>query len=79
MPAQVADQVMKGGLETVVKPTGPGDRGDWVLFHPVYTPSELKAVEVLHRTPDNMRDRAASILVKALRYVPHAHSFNPRD
>ena len=20
--------------------------GDWVLFHPVYTPSELKAVEV---------------------------------
>ena len=21
-------------------------RGDWVLFHPVYTPDELKAVEV---------------------------------
>lgn len=21
-------------------------RGDWVLFHPVYTPEELKAVEV---------------------------------
>jgi hypothetical protein len=21
-------------------------KGDWVLFHPVYTPDELKAVEV---------------------------------
>lgn len=26
-------------------------RGDWVLFHPVYSPEELKAVEVLRTTP----------------------------
>jgi hypothetical protein len=25
-------------------------RGDWVLFHPVYSPEELKAVEVLSTT-----------------------------
>lgn len=24
-------------------------RGDWVLFHPVYTQEELKSVEVRHR------------------------------
>lgn len=66
MPSQVADQVMKGQIENVVQPN---DRGDWVLFHPVYTPGELKAVEVLHREPDNMRDRAASFLVKSLRFV----------
>ena len=23
-------------------------RGDWVLFHPVYTPEELRSVEVRH-------------------------------
>lgn len=27
-------------------PAQPVLRGDWVLFHPVYTPEELKAVEV---------------------------------
>lgn len=25
--------------------------GDWVLFHPVYSPEELKAVEVSHGGP----------------------------
>jgi hypothetical protein len=29
------------GISTI-----PMVRGDWVLFHPVYTPEELKAVEV---------------------------------
>lgn len=27
-------------------------KGDWVLFHPVYTPDELRAVEV---SPTSMR------------------------
>ena len=27
-------------------PTGPHVTGDWVLFHPVYSPEELRAIEV---------------------------------
>jgi hypothetical protein len=53
----------------------PEERGDWVLFHPVYTPSELKAVKVLRHEPENMRDRAAALLVKALRCVSHSLVF----
>lgn len=53
----------------------PEERGDWVLFHPVYTPSELKAVKVLRHEPENMRDRAAAFLVKALRCV--SRCFHP--
>lgn len=45
----------------------PESRGDWVLFHPVYTPSELKAVQVLRHQPENMGDRVAAFLVRALR------------
>ena len=36
-----------------VSPTDNAIKGDWVLFHPVYTPEELRSVEVrsifLHR------------------------------
>lgn len=42
-------------------------RGDWVLFHPVYSPSELKAVEVLHRKPASWSDRVAQALVRTAR------------
>lgn len=64
MQTPVAEQAIEGTAEKVAQPN---DRGDWVLFHPVYTSSELKAVEVLHREPDNLRDRAASFFVKSLR------------
>jgi len=42
-------------------------RGDWVLFHPVYTPEEVKAVEVLHRDPTCASDSVARGLVKFAR------------
>jgi len=42
-------------------------KGDWVLFHPVYSTSELKSVEVLHREPRNISDRLANIMVYVLR------------
>lgn len=32
-------------------PASPVLKGDWVLFHPVYTPEELKAVEVSSMPP----------------------------
>jgi len=44
-------------------------RGDWVLFHPVYTPEELKAVEVLHRDAKTINDKLASNLVKFARWA----------
>jgi len=43
--------------------------GDWVLFHPVYSPEELKAVEVLHKTPEKFSDTFAYGLVKLSRWV----------
>jgi len=43
--------------------------GDWVLFHPVYTPEELKAVEVLHRNPLTFSDKFALGLVKLCRWA----------
>ncbi|KAF8272003.1 alternative oxidase [Lactarius quietus] len=42
--------------------------GDWVLFHPVYTPSELKAVDVLHRPPQTLSDKFAYGLVRLSRW-----------
>ncbi|THH30716.1 hypothetical protein EUX98_g3451 [Antrodiella citrinella] len=42
-------------------------KGDWVLFHPVYTPDEMKAVEVMHRDAKNMSDRVAVLFVWLLR------------
>ncbi|KAL0960656.1 hypothetical protein HGRIS_005684 [Hohenbuehelia grisea] len=42
-------------------------RGDWVLFHPVYTPEELKAVEVLHLEAKTFSDKIAYALVKLAR------------
>jgi len=42
-------------------------RGDWVLFHPVYTQEELKAVEVLHRNARTSSDKVAYGLVRLAR------------
>ncbi|KAI0297637.1 AOX, alternative oxidase mitochondrial precursor [Russula brevipes] len=52
-------------------PTTPTQQvnGDWVLFHPVYTPEELKTVEILHRTPKTFSDKFALGLVKLSRWT----------
>ncbi|KAK7056713.1 inducible alternative oxidase 2 [Paramarasmius palmivorus] len=42
--------------------------GDWVLFHPVYSPDELKAVEVMHREATCFSDKVAASLVRLCRW-----------
>ncbi|KAA1472799.1 alternative oxidase [Dentipellis sp. KUC8613] len=42
--------------------------GDWVLFHPVYSPQELKSVEVLHREAKTVSDKLAVAFVHILRW-----------
>lgn len=49
------------GVATTIK-------GDWVLFHPVYTPAELRAVEVLHRAPESFSDKVAHNLCRIARW-----------
>lgn len=44
-------------------------RGDWVLFHPVYTQEELRAVEVLHQDARTLPDKVAYWLVRFARYM----------
>ncbi|PPQ72300.1 hypothetical protein CVT26_007131 [Gymnopilus dilepis] len=44
-------------------------RGDWVLFHPVYSTDELKAVRVLHRETKTFPDKIAYGLVKFARTI----------
>ncbi|KAH9854707.1 alternative oxidase [Lenzites betulinus] len=43
-------------------------KGDWVLFHPVYTPDELRSVEVLHREAKTFSDKIAYNFVKLARW-----------
>ncbi|KAG1742397.1 AOX, alternative oxidase mitochondrial precursor [Suillus paluster] len=43
-------------------------RGDWVLFHPVYSQEEIKAVEVLQREAKTISDKIACNLVKLTRW-----------
>ncbi|KAG2155775.1 AOX, alternative oxidase mitochondrial precursor [Suillus bovinus] len=43
-------------------------RGDWVLFHPVYSQEELKAVEVLQAEAKTIPDKIAYYLVKFTRW-----------
>lgn len=59
-----------GVIEDTEKTTAapPAVHGDWVLFHPVYTPEELRAVEVLHRQPQTFSDKVALNLVKLCRW-----------
>ncbi|KAF9454745.1 mitochondrial alternative oxidase [Macrolepiota fuliginosa MF-IS2] len=42
-------------------------RGDWVLFHPVYSPEEIKAVKVIHRERRTLSDKFAYGLVRLAR------------
>ncbi|TFK52367.1 alternative oxidase [Heliocybe sulcata] len=42
-------------------------KGDWVLFHPVYTAEELKAVEIVHSEAKTVSDKIAYGLVKYTR------------
>lgn len=42
--------------------------GDWVLFHPVYTKEEMDSVKVITRESRTISDRAASGLVRLLRF-----------
>ncbi|KAG5648285.1 hypothetical protein DXG03_004855 [Asterophora parasitica] len=44
-------------------------RGDWVLFHPVYTQDELKAVEVLHHEAKTFSDKMSVAMVKFARVM----------
>ncbi|KAJ3554885.1 hypothetical protein NM688_g2878 [Phlebia brevispora] len=41
--------------------------GDWVLFHPVYTPEEVRAVEVMHRDTKTVQDKLAATAVHVAR------------
>ncbi|KAL1748043.1 alternative oxidase-domain-containing protein [Schizophyllum fasciatum] len=42
--------------------------GDWLLFHPVYKPDDLKAIEVIHQVPTKLSDKVAFRLVKLCRW-----------
>ncbi|KAI0699106.1 alternative oxidase [Cytidiella melzeri] len=42
-------------------------KGDWVLFHPVYSENELRAVKVMHRVADKFSDKLAYLLVRTAR------------
>ncbi|PCH40100.1 mitochondrial alternative oxidase [Wolfiporia cocos MD-104 SS10] len=46
----------------------PEIKGDWVLFHPVYSPEELKSVDVLHRESKTLSDKIAYLFVRTLRW-----------
>ncbi|KAI0761929.1 alternative oxidase [Trametes elegans] len=43
-------------------------KGDWVLFHPVYTDEELRSVEVLHREAKTFADKIAYNFVRLARW-----------
>ncbi|KAL1677893.1 alternative oxidase-domain-containing protein [Schizophyllum commune] len=42
--------------------------GDWLLFHPVYKPDELKSIQVIHQVPTKLSDKVAYRLVKLARW-----------
>ncbi|KAF7288803.1 Alternative oxidase [Mycena chlorophos] len=65
--AQAADE---SPLTAPPVSTFPSSRveGDWVLFHPVYSAEELKAVEVLHREATTIPDKLAYRLVRFARW-----------
>ncbi|KAI9061656.1 alternative oxidase [Trametes sanguinea] len=44
-------------------------KGDWVLFHPVYSPEELRSVQVLHRDAKTLPDKVAYGFVKLARQI----------
>jgi len=58
----------QGASSGEVSKSAPEVKGDWVLFHPVYTPEELHSVEVLHRDAKTMSDKIAYLFVRILRW-----------
>ncbi|KAI0770292.1 alternative oxidase [Fomes fomentarius] len=54
---------------TAVTPTDQEIHGDWVLFHPVYSPEELRSVEVLFRESKTFSDKVAHTFVKIARWA----------
>ncbi|KAG8214473.1 AOX, alternative oxidase mitochondrial precursor [Butyriboletus roseoflavus] len=59
-------------------------RGDWVLFHPVYSQEEMKSVEVLHREAKTISDKMVYNLVQVTRWgfdfvSGYKHKPLPRD
>ncbi|KAH0831929.1 alternative oxidase [Lanmaoa asiatica] len=59
-------------------------RGDWVLFHPVYSQEEMRSVEILHREAKTISDKIACNLVRLARWgfdvvSGYKHKPLPRD
>ncbi|KAF9220966.1 alternative oxidase [Gyrodon lividus] len=59
-------------------------RGDWVLFHPVYSQEELRSVQILHREAKTFSDKVAVSLVRLARWgfdfvSGYKHKPLPRD
>lgn len=44
------------------------EEGDYLLFHPVYTPEEIAAVKVVNREPQSIADKLALYGVKTVRW-----------
>ncbi|OCH85574.1 alternative oxidase [Obba rivulosa] len=57
----LATDVTEAIAPTVVK-------GDWVLFHPVYSPEELRSVQIMHRDAKTFSDKVAVTFVRLLRW-----------
>ncbi|KAG6376958.1 alternative oxidase [Boletus reticuloceps] len=43
-------------------------RGDWVLFHPVYSEEEMKSVEILHKEAKTMSDKIVYKFARLMRW-----------
>ncbi|KAN0087446.1 Alternative oxidase domain containing protein [Tylopilus felleus] len=59
-------------------------RGDWVLFHPVYSQEEMKSVEILHKEAKTISDKFTYNLVQLTRWCfdfvsGYKHKPIPRD
>ncbi|OBZ71227.1 Alternative oxidase, mitochondrial [Grifola frondosa] len=68
LPQNSPQALMKPGAVSTVPNIFKEVRGDWVLFHPVYTPEELHAVEVMHREAKTLSDTIAYNFVKLARW-----------
>ncbi|TFK73573.1 mitochondrial alternative oxidase [Pluteus cervinus] len=68
-PATASDAVEELRKENAVSTVPNIFRGDWVLFHPVYTPEELKSVQVLHREAKTISDKLAYRMVWLARRI----------
>ncbi|CED82125.1 alternative oxidase [Phaffia rhodozyma] len=55
-------------LASVIQDLTVPTNGSWVMHNPVYTRTELDAVQVVHRPPTNTSDQVSTKLVKMLRW-----------